>query len=207
MTGIVVTYNTCALFEAMLASLRAHLPALPLVVVDGSDRRDACYKFVQAIKDPNTTTYQLEKNIGHGLGLHFAIERTPDEQLLLMDSDIVLHGDPTAAMLQLLGPDVYAVGELDTVGANGLRANPVRNVPFVQPYFMLLSRRQYYKYNRFVHHGTPSYKAMVQIFQQGQSAKLLQAFPVADYVFHNWGGTRKYNASRGQHEIPNAWET
>lgn len=206
MTGIVITYNTHQLFKTMYESLRAWLPDLPLVIVDGSERKDSCHAYVRALAGGINTVYQLGENIGHGLGVHYAINRTGDEQLLIMDSDIEVVGNPVQAMAELLTAGVYGVGELDTVGADGLRSNPVRNVPFIQPYFMLMSRLQYCSWHRWVHHGTPSYKAMGEIWRQGLSGAVLRTFPVSLYVHHHWGGTRAVNKKSGKHEIPNVWE-
>jgi hypothetical protein len=190
----------------MYESFRTFYPDLPIVIVDGSPKKDPCYKYINSLKGGKNTIYQLEKNIGHGPGLHYAINRIDDEQLLIMDSDIEILSDPLPAVSELLKDNVYAVGEIDMVGSNGLRSNPIRNIPFVQPYFMLMSRRQYFNYHRFIHHGTPSYKAMVQIWQQGLSNKVLQRFPVAEYVHHHWGGTRGVNKKNCLVEIPGQWE-
>lgn len=206
MTGIVVTYCTERLFKIMYESFRTFYPEMPLVIIDGSPENDPCYKYVNSLKNKINIIYQLEKNIGHGPGLHYAIQRIEDEQLLIMDSDIEILSDPLPEMLKLFNEDAYAIGEIDTVGANGLRSNPIRNIPFVQPYFMLMNRLQYLKYYRFVHHGTPSYKAMVQLHQQGLSGKMLRSFPVADYVHHHWGGTRAVNKKNMLVEIPGQWE-
>jgi len=206
MTGIVITYCTEELFKAMYESFRFFYPGIKLIIVDGSPSYDPCYKYVSSLKNNLNTIYQLEKNIGHGPGLHYAIQKTDDEQLLIMDSDIEILSDPLPEMLKLLKNNIYAVGEIDKVGANGLRSNPVRNIPFVQPYFMLMNRSQYYKYHRFIHHGTPSYKAMVQLWKEGLSDEKLQSFPVSRYVHHCWGGTRAINKKNKLAEIPGQWE-
>ena len=206
MTGIVVTYCTEELFKIMYESFRALYPEMPLVIVDGSPCKDLCYKYINSLQSKINTIYQLEKNIGHGPGLHYAIQRIEDEQLLIMDSDIEILSDPLPEMLKLFDKDVYAIGEIDTVGANGLRSNPVRNITFVQPYFMLMNRSQYLQYYPFVHHGTPCYKAMVQLYQQGLSGNMLRSFPIADYVHHRWGGTRAINKKNRLAEIPGQWE-
>jgi hypothetical protein len=205
-TGVVVTYNTYGLFKAMYESLREWLPELPLVVVDGSDRGNACYGYVKGVNGGLNTCYQLERNIGHGLGMHYGIEHTASDAYLLMDSDIVLTGNPLAQMEALLTDGVYGVGELYHIGMDGLHRNPVCNLPYLRPYFMLLSRTQYYQHHRFIHHGSPCVKAMRQIFEAGQSAEKLKVFDLGAYVQHGWGGTRKENVKSGKAEIPNLWE-
>lgn len=205
-TGIVVTYNTYGLFKAMYESLRVWMPQLPLVVVDGSDRTNACHSYVRQINGGINWCYQLERNIGHGLGMHYGIERTDSDAFLLMDSDIVVTGNPLADMEALLTEGVYGVGEMYHIGMDGLHRNPVCNLPYLRPYFMLLSRTQYYQHHRFIHHGSPCVKAMRQIYEQGKSTQALKVFDLTPYVQHGWGGTRKENVKGGKAEIPNLWE-
>ena len=206
MTGIIVTYNTRDVFAECVAALRLHCPELPLVIIDGSAPNNSCYTYVRSLQDENTKVFQLGYNIGHGLGLHAGIQVTTDEQLLLIDSDAIVLRSPLAAMAEQLTEGVYAVGEQYFIGRDGLHRNPVRDLPYIRPYFMLLSRTMYYRWPRFIHHGSPCIKAMLKINQEGRSAQLLRPFDLTSYVRHDWGATRKYNASHGQPEIPNAWE-
>jgi hypothetical protein len=207
MTGIVVTYNTHELFKAMYESLRRWMPTMPLVIVDGSHRTDPCFAYVRALAGEINTVYQVGENIGHGLGVHYAINRVEDEQLLVMDSDIVINDNPLDAMAALLTDGVYGVGEVSVVGMNGMRSNPVCDLPFIQPYFMLMSRHQYLTHHRWIHHGTPNYRAMIDLWQAGVIGKALQPFDVRQYVFHHWAGTRDMNKKNGLSEIPKKWET
>lgn len=204
--GVVVTYNTFLLFKEMYESLRRWLPELPLVVVDGSDRNNACWRYVRQLNGGLNMCYQLERNIGHGQGMHYGIEHTQADTYLLMDSDIVLTGNPLAQMDALLEEGVYGVGEIYHIGMDGLHRNPVCNLPYLRPYFMLLSGRQYHQHHRFIHHGSPCVKAMRQIYAEGRSSTALVPFPVTQYVQHGWGGTRKMNVENHKPEIPNLWE-
>ena len=207
MTGIIVSYRTPALLATAYNSVRRFHPTLPLVIVDGSPKSDPCNWLATSLRSEHTTVYALERNIGHGLGMHYAIEHTHDEQLLLIDSDIEMLASPVQAMTAQLGEGVYAVGEQYFIGRDGLHRNPVRDLPYIRPYFMLLSRTQYYRYHRFIHHGSPCIKAMLEINAAGLSDTALRPFDLANYIRHDWGGTRKVNTENHQHEIPNTWET
>lgn len=206
MIGIVVTYQTKELFEAAYKSLRQFHPFLPLIIVDGSPAGSPCFEYVKSLRNQINTVYQLEKNIGHGLGLHYGIERTKDERILIFDSDIVMTESPVRKMAELLEAGVYAVGEQYMIGRDGLHRNPVRDVPYIRPYFMLLSRTEYYNHHRFIHHGSPCIKPMLEIFDAGQSAEKLRHLDLTPYIQHLWAGTRNVNRSEGKHEIPNTWE-
>lgn len=225
-TGIVVTYNTQALFERAYTSVRRFHPDLPLIIIDGSDTADPCYHYVQSLKGGANMVYQLGHNIGHGRGLHYGLERCPTAAALCFDSDIEMLRSPLAEMERLLTPDAYGVGWIYAIGHDGYDfGTPDRGhtvpVPYMHPYFMLLSVRQYFSYAPFVHHGAPAYKAMVDLHKRGHSGKL-RAFAgltghtsgeginwhgtPSEYVRHDFGGTRMNNRANGKKEIIGQWE-
>jgi hypothetical protein len=74
-TGIVVVHNTQALFKRAYESVRRFHPKMQLIIIDGSDRADACFDYVASLKGGANMVYQLGRNIGHGRGMHFALER------------------------------------------------------------------------------------------------------------------------------------
>lgn len=206
MLGITVTYQTKELFETAYNSIRKFLPGLHLMIVDGSPRESPCYEYVKSLAGPLDTVFLLEKNIGHGLGMHHALQRAKDEKILIFDSDIEMLQSPVKEMEALLAPGVYGVGEIYKIGRDGLHRNPVLDLPYLRPYFMLISLSQYFRFHRYIHHGSPCVKAMLEINHQGLSENALIPFSLQGYIRHDWGGTRKFNRSRMVHEIPNSWE-
>lgn len=228
MTGIVVVYQTKDLFARCYESVRKHLPYLPLMIIDGSAEVDPCFAYVRSLRtNPLNEIHQLRHNIGHGHGMHYALERCKTQTALIFDSDIVLLRSPLSEMLSLLGSETYAVGWRYYVGRDGFDfGTPNRShttpIPYIHPYFMLLNVAQYRKFAPFVHHGAPCYKAAVDIYDRGLSDQLLIPFvgltghtngrginwigKPSKYVQHDFGGTRTANRKRTGKEIDGKWE-
>lgn len=201
-----VTYGTKALIDQSVSTLRAVCPQLHLTIVDGSEDF-ACASFVRTLAGPLCTVHSLGSNIGHGRGLNYAILRSVTSWVLCIDSDVHFIADPLPAMLALTTPETYAVGPLVLMGRDGLRRNPVRDVPYVEPWLMLVRRAAYDRWPAFVHHGSPLYKTMNAINDAGESALRLQPFTAVDaYAVHLWGGTRKFNTAHGKPETPMLWD-
>lgn len=227
MTGIVVTYNTAPLFRRAYNSIRKFHPKMELIIVDGSDPRDACFSYVRSLADyPYNIVYQLKYNIGHGKGLHFGLQKCNSDLALVFDSDIEMLQSPVEDMKKLMNSEVYGIGWLYEVGRDGFDFgtpgfNHKEPIPYIHPYFMLLNVEQYFKYHRFVHHGAPCYKAMVDLYDNKQSWRLI-SFPgltghtsgegvnwkgkPSKYIRHDFGGTRMNNKHYGKEEIQGTWE-
>lgn len=227
MTGIVVTYNTREIARRAIESIRKFHPALPLIIVDGSSSNDPCYGYVRSLREQNTTVYQPGYNIGHGKGMHYALEHCRSETALVFDSDIVMTRSPVCNMLAMMDEKIYGVGWIYHVGEDGFDyGDPTRihkkKIPYLHPYFMLLNVKMYFQFHPFVHHGAPCYKAMVDIYEKGLSEKILKSCPgltghtsgeginwkgtPSEYIQHEFGGTRKNNKSSGRKEIVGKWE-
>jgi hypothetical protein len=227
MTGIVVVYNTKEIFQRAYESIRQHLPALPLIIVDGSEVKNPCAEYVNSLRSPLNTVYQLGYNIGHGRGMHYGLTRCTTKTALLFDSDIVMLKNPITEMASLLGCFTYGVGWVYAIGRDGFDyGTPARGhitpIPYLHPYFMLLNMRQYFNFAPFVHHGAPCYKAMIDIFDRGLSKELVVPFSGLtghtsgqganwtgkpnEYIRHDFGGTRKANKMVGKNEIIGRWE-
>jgi len=228
MTGICVTYNTKELFQRAYESIRRFHPHLHMIIVDGSDVDNPCHGYVKSLASPLNKIYQVGCNIGHGNGMHHALERCDTETALVFDSDIVMLRSPLSEMLGLLSSETYGVGWVYEVGYDGFDYGTYPHhvqkggVPYLHPYFMLLNKAQYFKFHRFIHHGAPCYKAMIEIYERGLSAKLLRNFSgltghtsgqginwigrPSKYVQHDFGGTRTTNKLAGKKEIIGKWD-
>jgi hypothetical protein len=228
MTGITVAYNTQGLLQRAYESVRKFHPKMYMIIVDGSDEADPCYAYANSLRSDITEVHQLRRNIGHGRGMHFALERCNTRTALVFDSDIVMLRSPVAVMQKLINDDVYGVGWVYEVGRDGFDYGTYPHhlqtgaIPYLHPYFMLLNVQQYFKYAPFVHHGAPCYKAMIDLHERGLSKQKLincplitghtggagknwQAMP-SDYIQHDFGGTRLANRAKGKREIEGGWQ-
>jgi hypothetical protein len=199
---------------------------MQLIIIDGSDRADACFDYVASLKGGANMVYQLGRNIGHGRGMHFALERCPTAQALCFDSDIVMLASPLESMQAMLTPETYGVGWVYEIGRDGYdfgtpERNHLERIPYMHPYFMLLNIRQYFRFKPFVHHGAPCYKAMIDLHDSKQghrlrSCPLLTGHTSGEginwrgtpnaYIQHDFGGTRAANRINGKKEIDGVWE-
>lgn len=189
--AITVVYNTTELIKRSIESIRKHYPNIEIVVINGSDLTHDCTTYLRSIKN-EITLVNINQNIGHGHGMHVAIQMVSRnyEQCLIFDSDIELIKGGVIELMQneLNG---YGVGEVvitDDCGRN--RADG--GIRYLHPYFMLLDINQYFKYPKFVHHGAPCYKAM-NCINRANSQHKLKHFDLKPYVKHEHKGTRNLN--------------
>lgn len=227
MTGIVVVYNTKDYFMRAYESIRKFMPEMPMIIINGSDKWNLCYKYVASLAEqPLNFVYNVGYNIGHGRGLHYALERCSDDLALIFDSDIVMKKNPLRAMNKLMTPETYATGWMTYIGPDGYDYgtpgfNNREKIPYIHPYFMLLNVKLYFKFHRFVHHGAPCYKAMLDIYRRGETWRLANCELLTGhtsgaginwtgkpnkYIQHDFGGTRLYNKYCGKYEIEGRWE-
>lgn len=206
-------------------SVKKFHPDVRMIIVDGSSPRNKCFKYVRRLANENTEVYQVGYNIGHGDGMHYALQRCKTKTALIFDSDTVMLKSPVGEMMRLMTDDVYGVGWIHYIGEDGYDyGDPTRvhtkKVPYLHPYFMLLNVGQYFRFHRFVHHGAPCYKAMVDIYNKGKSDMLINCDILTGhtsgeginwkgkfnpYIQHDFGGTRVANRKRGEKEISLNW--
>lgn len=200
---------------------------MPLLIVDGSDRGSDCWAYAESLRGGFTRVDHVGWNIGHGRGMDYGISRVETQWLLIFDSDVVILESPLVQMLAMTDKETYGVGWVYEVGRDGFDyGTPNRGhtepIPYLHPYFMLLSTWQYRRFAPFVHHGAPCYKAMVDIYDRGLSARVLKHFTgltghtsgeginwvgkPSRYVRHDFGGTRSNNKRNGQDEIIGVWQ-
>jgi glycosyltransferase involved in cell wall biosynthesis len=224
-TAIVVTYNTKKIFQSAYESFRKFHPFMLLIIVDGSSADDPCYKYIDSLPKEYNQVHHLS-NIGHGRGMHYGLRQCRTLYALIFDSDIIMLKSPVQKMLELMTSDVYGIGWIYNIGRDGYDfGTPGFNhkdaIPYLHPYFMLINGYQYFKFHRFVHHGAPCYKAMVDLYDKKQSWRLLsfsgltghtrgeginwKAMP-NEYIQHDFGGTRRNNLLFGKEEIDGNWE-
>lgn len=219
-TGITVNYNTPQLLERAYNSVR-RWHNFPIIIIDGSDNTES--KKLQA---ENTTVVFTGHNIGHGRGLDMGLRLCKTPYALIFDSDIEMLRTPVKNMMKYMNENVYGVGWITHIGDDGFDyGTPGRNhmnkIPYLHPYFALINVDNYSRFEPFVHHGAPAYKAMKHLYNEGFSDMLIQHPYITGhtsgegwnwtgkpnkYVKHNFGGTRSCNKLRGFYEITGKWE-
>lgn len=198
-----------------------------MIVVDGSDKIDPCYAYVESIASPITTVALCGYNIGHGKGMDMAIGMCKTKYALIFDSDTITVNSPVEKMLEMMKEDTYAVGYLEKTAYDGFEygAKPQhKGQPYMMmmhPFYHLLQVSEYYKFHPYVHHGAPCFKAALDIHLKGLTEKILIPFPglghtagkgftweavPGEWVLHHTAGTRKERLRRGLRDIEGRWE-
>lgn len=190
-TGITVVHNTKGLIDRAIKSIRKFYPELPLIIINGSTPGHKCDIYLKSKPYDNCIIYHIGRNIGHGEGLHYGLTMCKTKQALIFDSDIeIKKGDIIEKMQENLKDSDYGIGEICYANRHG--RNVTIGICYLHPHFMLINHIQYMEYNKFVHHGAPCIKTMLDLFEQGKSSMLI-GFPVKDYITHDCRGTRNLN--------------
>lgn len=198
LTAITVVHNTKDLLQTAIESYLQWADTR-IIIINGSDPGSECDRYVK-----NELTWQrkihvhnIGYNIGHGLGMQYALERVTTPYALIFDSDIrVTQPGAVHDMLFMAhkitqcGGEFYGIGEICQADENGRNAE--QGIKYLHPYFMLLNVKEYFKWPAFVHHGAPCYKAMNALHKAGKSDMLIE-FDVKRFVEHKWKGTRDIN--------------
>lgn len=199
---------------------------MKMIIIDGSTRGDPCQKYARSLASDNTDVYICNYNIGHGRGMHMAINLVKTRFALIFDSDIVMIKSPVKEMLSMMDGDTLAVGYMEKTAYDGFEygAKPQhRGKPFMymmHPFFHLLQVKEYHKYAPYVHHGAPCFKQSLDVHRKGLTAKVYKRFPNLGhtsgkgfvwsaikpvYVIHDTAGTRKIRRQKGKPEIEGGW--
>ena len=228
MTGLVVSYNTVGLLQRSIESILKFHPDLPLLIVDGSDKNNPCYKYVESLRSEQIRILQPGYNVGHGRGMDMGIKIIHTEYALIFDSDIVMIKSPLSQMLEMMEPDTFGCGWVTEIGIDGYDYGTFQHqekdgpVKYLHPYFQLINVANYKKFVPYCHHGAPCYKTMIDIRSKGLSDKILKHFSgltghtkgcganwvgtPSEYIQHDFGGTRMSNKAAGKKEIIGTWD-
>lgn len=209
--------------QRMYETFRRFHPLMWMIIVDNSDKGDDCQKYLDIICSENTTVYRLNKNIGHGPGLNYAISKVSTEYVLLMDTDTVILKSPVSEMIKLMDADTYGVGWVTEIGRDGYDYGTFKSqkepIKYLHPYFALISIEQFNRYIPFCHHGAPWYKTAVEMHDMGHSWMLKNFLTghtsghganwtgtPSQWVQHDFGGTRVELRKQGRKEVEGKWE-
>jgi len=212
-TGITICYNTKELIERAYNSVRRFHPDMPIIIIDGSDRNNPCFRYVQGLKSDNTKVLSLGYNIGHGRGMHLGITKAKTIYALVFDSDIEMIKSPIPQMQNMMKEDMFGVGSIGNIGFDGYDygKKPYHkkegSVSYLHPVFQLININNYKKYHPYVHHGAPCYLTMIDIHKRNLSDKVLVNFPNLElFVRHYNRGTRNERKSHKLREIEGGWD-
>lgn len=187
-TVVIVTYNTTTLIKQCMSSIRRFYPNTPVIIIDGSPVGSSCYKYTKGIAGKNTIVKNMGFNIGHGEGLKEGIKLAQTNYVALVDSDTILKGKPFEPMMSKMRSNTYGVGKIVLVDKKGMNAED--GIKYLHPYFALINRNIYYKFDPIIHHGAPMINSMLSL--AGQSEYEVRDFESIDnYVLHLERGTRE----------------
>ena len=226
-TGLVVTYNTKELVEKAINSVRRHHPNMRIVIIDGSDLVDPCYRYVERLADDKIRVFHTGYNIGHGRGLCEGIKYVDTPYVLIFDSDIEMVKSPLGGMLEMMEENTWGVGHIEKVDLGGheygLRKEEMSKgqMDYLHPYFCLIQMKEYKKYPSFIHHGAPAVNIMLYLHRMCLSGRVIKEFKglghtlnsggtwvekLNEWVIHRTRGTRDVRVKRRLTEIEGVWE-
>ena len=207
-TVVIVNYRTLALTKRCVESFRQYYLKVALILIDNGSQ-DASTKYIRELseKDSHTQGILNDKNLTHGPALHQGMCTTQTPYVFLLDSDcVVRRGRFLISMLRVFERNslVYAVGHRDLVNAAGTAMKGVDRSNFilhVHPSAMMVDRIKYQQLPPFEYAGSPVVANMRAVPEHGWK---LVHFPIATYIHHLRGGTRKKFAKRWDPKHPHA---
>lgn len=193
-TALTVNYETPDFLERLLSGFRKYYN-IPFVVIDGSSGKN--YDQIKPFtKRYGVEIHHFDYNIHHGPGVAYGINYIKTDQILLLDSDLIVINPGFVEDLQSkLKPESYGIGDVQTI--NELGFNVFRGIRYLHPACALINRDVVLQYPLPVKHGAPMINAMKALDEQGRS-DLLQHEPWVTndfrnedkiYVSHAWQGT------------------
>lgn len=186
LTGVVVTYNTHKILLKAVTSIREKYPDFKIIVIDNSENGN------ETIRVKGCEIIKTYVNIGHGRGMDLGIKSASTPKVLFFDSDIVMiRNGALEQMINLVTSNVYGVGQIIKVNANGQNNKSIpeedKTVNYLHPHFMVVDREKYFKAPPFIHHGAPCLQTMMSMPKDYK----LVSFPIKQFVHHVGRVTRK----------------
>lgn len=194
-TALSVNYNTPDYLQRLLESFRRFYD-MPFMVIDGSDSKN--YELIKDFPDKfNIELHHFGYNIHHGPGLAYGINYIKTDQILLLDSDLVVINKGFVEDLQSkLKPESYGIGDVQTVNDKGF--NVSKGISYLHPACALINRNIALKYPMPVKHGAPMIAAMKYLYDNNMDLLQHEKWVTNDfrsknkiYVSHDWMGTVK----------------
>jgi GT2 family glycosyltransferase len=200
-TAVSVVYNTKGLIQRAIESIRKFYPKMDFLIIDGSDMWDDCYWYLESIKSDETRVIHAHRNIGHGSGMHLAMELLNSEYVLFFDSDVEMYQPCIDEMKALFNDGIYGVGTVsdyvidDMIGEAKIEKTG-EMIKLLNPYFCIIKQDEYFKYAPIISNEAPLVLVWHDLHRKGIECV---DFPVNRYVMHEGAQTRNM--------IPNEWHT
>lgn len=194
MKCLTVNYNTPDFLDRMLTTFRKFYD-LDILVVDGSD--DRFYPDVEKVVDKfyGVELHHFDYNIHHGPGLAYGFNQIGDARIMVIDSDVEFINPGGIERLDSeLRDNMFGIGDVQIVDYNGF--NKPKGIKYLHPAFMLVNRKELFKWPFPIKHGAPMIQTMIKIHESGKD--LLQHAdyvtndfrnPQKIYIRHDWQGT------------------
>ena len=196
-TALTVNYNTPDLLDRVLSGFRTHYD-LPYWVVDGSD--EANFEQIKGFAEKyRVKIVHFNYNIHHGPGMAYGFQNIDTDQILLLDSDLIIYNKGFVEDFQSkLRPDSYGIGAV----YNNIETE---YVTYIHPACALINRKIALQYPLPTFYQSPMMVPMR--FLQDNGLNILQDEPwvhddysggpnladavtsEAHYVRHHWAGT------------------
>jgi hypothetical protein len=212
-TGLSVCWNTKELIQRAYESVRKFHPKMDVIILDGSDANNECAKYLNNLEDNHLFIVHTGYNIGHGRGANLLIDLVETDFFMLFDSDIEMIKSPIEEMLSIGQPDTYGIGHCVTVGRDGFPYEKQRHgetrIKYLHAYFQLVRKREYFSFERYIHHGAPCINAMNNLHDRGLAHRLIHFPNLSSYIYHDaehHGGTGRMRIAQGLPHIEGAWE-
>jgi glycosyltransferase involved in cell wall biosynthesis len=212
-TVLTVNYNTPDYLERLLTSFRKFYDT-PYLVIDGSDKDN--YEKIRGFdKRFGVNIIHFDYNIHHGPGMAYGINKITTDQILLADSDMIIHNKGwLEQMVHDLRPTSYGMGDIQQeyylkdstvrVATRNPRVTKPKTVStkmwvdYLHPAFALVNKKIVERYPMPIKGGAPLIPAMKQIALTGQSTQILQR---AVWLTEDlWLHTKKYVQHNENHE-------
>lgn len=192
MIAVTVNYNTTDLVKKMIDSFRVFYET-KIYIIDGSEKKH--YEQLKNMELENCEIIHFGFNIHHGPGMAWAITNLDSDQILVLDSDIVIHQRFVEVLESRLDGWQYGSGDVQIVDRQGW--NVTQGIRYLHPACMLVNRNVALQWPLPKKHGAPMIDTMIAIHEKERSG-LLSYCPEVDtrihngiYITHNWQGTVK----------------
>ncbi|MBD3557358.1 glycosyltransferase [Planktothrix sp. FACHB-1355] len=192
-TALTVNYNTPDFLERLLFSFRKFYD-LPFIVVDGSDEFN--YSLISGFTNRfKVQIHHFPYNIHHGPGMAYAFKTIKSDQILLLDSDlIVLKPGFVEDLHSKIKPESYGIGDVQNVNEDGF--NVSRGIKYLHPACALINREVALKFPLPILHGAPMIETMIAIWRQKMNILQHEPWVTNDFrnpdkifIQHDWHGT------------------
>jgi hypothetical protein len=200
-TVLTVHHNTPDLLDRLLSGFRKFYDT-PYLIVDGSD--PAHFEQIKGFSEKyNVEIHHFAYNIHHGPGMAYAFQTIKTDQILLLDSDLIIHNPGFIEDFQSnLKPESYGIG---AVYPGNYKGNDTEDVRYLHPACALINRLVALRFPLSTLYQSPMMVPMRYMQEKGinlvQDAQWVHDdfsggpnendpwYNGVHYVKHHWAGT------------------